>query len=146
MCKVVSCRVTYASIKLKVSPSSNTHYYYKRMEYVSSHIREHSTSILTKSLSYCRVSLYLDPQIRDWVLFPITIVMVCTTWSFFRNIILMFIVINKRFWSVCSDTMLYNCSSCLPKSSPGRQLANSRFNHTVSPCYLLMLFFCELIS
>ena len=24
----------------------------------------------------CRVSLYLDPQIRDWVLFPITIVMV----------------------------------------------------------------------
>lgn len=24
----------------------------------------------------CRVSLYLDPQIRDWVLFPITLVMV----------------------------------------------------------------------
>lgn len=24
------------------------------------------------------MSLYLDPQIRDWVLFPITVVMVCT--------------------------------------------------------------------
>ncbi len=30
----------------------------------------------TKSMMI-RVSLYLDPQIRDWVLFPITLVMVC---------------------------------------------------------------------
>jgi hypothetical protein len=30
--------------------------------------------MLTESIG--RVSLYLDPQIRDWVLFPITLVMV----------------------------------------------------------------------
>lgn len=31
---------------------------------------------LSDLLFSCRVSLYLDPQIRDWVLFPITLVMV----------------------------------------------------------------------
>ena len=34
-------------------------------------------SVFKASVTYePRVSLYLDPQIRDWVLFPITLVMV----------------------------------------------------------------------
>ena len=45
------------------------------------------------------MSLYLDPQIRDWVLFPITVVMVCTRARLFYTEAQL--VFALRFLSAC---------------------------------------------
>ena len=62
---------------------------------------------LALKLDYDRVSLYLDPQIRDWVLFPITLVMVRLE----QSEVYIWCLIQHRFWLVFCATTLYNCYS-----------------------------------
>ena len=50
-----------------------------RQQLLLDHVRvRRQVFVVHCALTKCRLSLYLDPQIRDWVLFPITLVMVST--------------------------------------------------------------------
>ena len=50
------------------------------------------------------VSLYLDPQIRDWVLFPITLVMVRFVDLASLILLMLFTDIGRNFATLCSSS------------------------------------------
>lgn len=79
-----------------------------------------------------RVSLYLDPQIRDWVLFPITLVMVCesepSSWCYLLT------TSFPRFLLACCDIMSWFYCRPRPRSCLARRFVNSVF-----VCHLLMM-------